>query len=399
MLILLSLSLTCVAIVVAVPVVVFSIEIVAGCALSRRNWTTTPSRGRGRCAVLVPAHNESAGMLPTLAGIKAQLRADDRLLVVADNCTDDTASVAAMAGAAVVVRNDQGRRGKGYALDYGRCHLRENPPDVVIVVDADCRIADGAIDRLVAVCEGTQRPVQGLYLVVAHDDSSQSIRITEFASRVKNWLRPLGLRALGLPCQLMGSGMAFPWAVFRSAQLASGSIVEDLELGLDLARTGNAPAFCPFHTVTSELPFSIEGARTQRLRWEAGHISLILTAAPRLIVASIMQRNLSLLALALDLAVPPLTVLGVLTGGVLVVSSIGMLLGVASTAAMLISLGSLGGLICAVFISWLKCGRDILPLRTIAPIASYIIAKLPIYRQMVSRRSRSAWIRTDRKKV
>jgi hypothetical protein len=107
---------------------------------------------------------------------------------------------------------------------------------------------------------------------------------------------------------------------------------------------------------------------------------------------------LNLLALALDLAVPPLTLLGVLTVGMLILATIGTLLGLPSTA-MLISIASLVGLTGGVFISWLKSGRDILPLRTITAIASYVIAKFPIYRNMISHRSRSEWIRTDRQKI
>ena len=58
---------------------------------------------------------------------------------------------------------------------------------------------------------------------------------------MKNWVRPLGLSNLNLPCQLMGTGMAFPWELIRSANLASGSIVEDTKLGLELA-SGRTPA-------------------------------------------------------------------------------------------------------------------------------------------------------------
>ena len=169
----LSFSLVSVAVVLAIPVTVFLIEIVASSVLPQRNWVMPPSRDRRlRCAVLVPAHNESTGLLPTLADISAQLRAADRLLVIADNCTDDTASIAAMAGAVVVIRNEPGRKGKGYALACGLGHLREDPPDIVIVVDADCRVADGAIDRLIAACEVTQRPVQGLFQMIAPDELS-----------------------------------------------------------------------------------------------------------------------------------------------------------------------------------------------------------------------------------
>jgi glycosyltransferase involved in cell wall biosynthesis len=55
---------------------------------------------------IVPAHNEGAGLLPTIEDIKAQLHLGDRLLVVPDYCTDDTATIAAAAGAEVVERRD-----------------------------------------------------------------------------------------------------------------------------------------------------------------------------------------------------------------------------------------------------------------------------------------------------
>src|ERR1700730_7389902 len=91
------------AMLVAIPVIVLLLEITAATILSRRECSVGPSGGNcARIAVIVPAHNESVGILPTLADIKAQLRASDRLLVVADNCTDDTASVAALVGAEVL---------------------------------------------------------------------------------------------------------------------------------------------------------------------------------------------------------------------------------------------------------------------------------------------------------
>src|SRR5262249_18472589 len=153
-----------------------------------------------------------------------------RVLVVADNCTDDTAVVAAAAGAEVTVRHDLMRVGKGYALDWGLRHLSVDPPDVVIMVDADCRLGAGAIERLMASVLATGRPVQALYLMTVPERSAVNHRVAEFAWRAKNWIRPLGLHRLGLPCQLMGTGMAFPWAVIRTAELASGRIVEDLRL-------------------------------------------------------------------------------------------------------------------------------------------------------------------------
>src|SRR5262245_47091316 len=97
----------------AIPVSIFCLEIVAAIALAQRPYATRQGHGaRGRVAVLVPAHNESRGLQSTLADVQSQLRPGDRLLVVADNCDDDTAAVAVAAGADVVERHDISKRGK-----------------------------------------------------------------------------------------------------------------------------------------------------------------------------------------------------------------------------------------------------------------------------------------------
>ena len=120
-----------------------------------------------RVAVLVPAHNESVGIIPTLADAQSQLRSGDRLLVVADNCSDDTAEVARAGGAAVLEREDPERRGKGYALSAGVAHLSADPPDIVVIVDADCRLSPNAIPRLAARCAQSRRPTQANYVMRA----------------------------------------------------------------------------------------------------------------------------------------------------------------------------------------------------------------------------------------
>src|ERR1700722_459165 len=285
--------LTFIAAIVASVVAVFVVEVIAALTVGRRSnalSSVTNSDIAARIAVLVPAHNEGTGLLPTLEDIKLQLRPGDRVLVVADNCTDDTATVARTAGAEVIERQDPVRRGKGYALDFGIQHLSLAPPDILIMIDADCRIAANAITRLTQLCAMTHRPVQALYLMAAPGNSRINHQVAEFAWRVKNWLRPLGLWALGLPCQLMGTGMAFPWEAIRSVDLANGWLVEDLKLGLDLTSQGHPPLFCPSALVSSQFGSSAKAAQTQRERWERGHIGMILTAAPRLFYRAVAFR-------------------------------------------------------------------------------------------------------------
>ncbi len=399
MVILISLILTVLAALVAIPVILFCVEIMAAAASSR---TSRPPRShaasRAAIAVLVPAHNESQGLADTLEAIKAQLRPKDRLLVVADNCSDDTAAIAVAAGASVTERNDTGKRGKGYALDWGLKHLRHDPPEVVVFIDADCRLASGALEELANACSATGRPVQALYLMKAPEKSQIDYCVAEFAWCVKNRVRPLGLAALNLPCQLMGTGMAFPWEVINAANLASGQIVEDLKLGLDLARAGHPALFWPSAVITSSFPVSHIGAESQRKRWEKGHLNLIAVAGPGLLYEGLVRRNLGLLALTFDLVVPPLTLLGIIVASMLVVSGGGRLLGGSSLALPISALNFLGYL-AAVLVCWLKWGRDVLPVRAIPSVALYVAEKLPLYRQIISGQVGSHWIRTDRGKT
>ena len=144
----------------AIPVTVLVVEIVAAILLPSESQAPEAEQVRCRVAVLVPAHNESAGLRPTIADIKPQLRGGDMLIVVADNCSDDTAAVAAAAGADVIERNDLSKIGKGYALDWGVRHLSKDAPAIVVVIDADCRIAANSIDRLARVCAQERADLQ-----------------------------------------------------------------------------------------------------------------------------------------------------------------------------------------------------------------------------------------------
>jgi cellulose synthase/poly-beta-1,6-N-acetylglucosamine synthase-like glycosyltransferase len=380
----------------AVPVAVFFFEIIAALLLSARESTFTSKSGlRKRVAVIVPAHNEGDGILATIEDIRTQLYHGDRLLVVADNCSDDTATIASNAGAEVIERNQSKKIGKGYALDFALKHLSSDPPGVVICIDADCSVAEGTIHRLAIVCAATHRPIQALNSMTAGSDSSVNHRVAEFAWRVKNWVRPLGLSALHLPCQLMGTGMAFPWDLIRSVDLANGSLVEDVKLGLDLTKAGRPPLFCLSASVTSHFAASAEGASSQRRRWEEGSIRLILTTAPRLLYAAIVERNLGLLALTLDLMIPPLSLLMIMVVSLVVGTGVSVFYGFPPTA-LFISAACLATLVVAVFLSWVTYGRDILPLKSIFLVFRYMFAKVPMYRKILSTRSASPWLRTDR---
>jgi cellulose synthase/poly-beta-1,6-N-acetylglucosamine synthase-like glycosyltransferase len=385
-------ALQALALLLLLPVSVFFAEIVLGIAMPRRAMPESPARGR--LAVLIPAHNEASLIVATLRSITPQLHAGDRLLVVADNCSDATASLAAEHGAQVIERRDESRRGKGFALDFGIRHLAADAPDVVVIVDADCALSADCIDRLAQLCRQRERPVQALYLMRSWPGAPSRMQIPEFSWLVKNMARPLGLHALGLPCQLMGSGMAFPFAQLRAANLATGHIVEDLKLGIDLACAGSAPLFCPEALVTSEFARSAQGAASQRTRWEHGHLGVILRDVPHLLRHALLARSVDSFALALDLAVPPLALLALLIGATGLAALIAMLLG-RGTAALAIAAIDCALLGSAVLAAWWVYGRRVLALRTIPFAAVYALGKIPLYARFLVTRQK-AWVRSKR---
>ncbi len=377
----------------AVPVLVLLFQVVLSLP-ARRSSEPTPEVARPCVAVLMPAHDEAAGIAASLATVRPQLESGDRLLVVADNCRDDTARIAAAEGAEVVERADATRRGKGYALDFGVRHLSGDPPQVLVIVDADCAVQPGALDRLVRECAASGRPVQALYLMQSPLGAGLKARLGEFAWLVRNLARPLGWHRAGLPCQLMGTGMAFPWPLIRQAPLASPHLVEDLQLGLDLAAAGAPPRFCPEARVTSRFPADAQALATQRARWEHGHLGVIAGQVPKLLWRALSRGKPALATMVLDLAVPPLASLVLMLLAWLLLSGLAAAMG-ASAGPLGSVCASLALLAVAVLLAWAGHGRHVVGLSELLGAPLYALAKLPVYMGWCRGRS-LLWVRTRR---
>ena len=376
-----------------IPVAVFTVQVLL--SLLPYFDKPLPTVARPSIAVLIPAHNEQQGIGATLDSLRAQLEPGDRIIVIADNCEDNTAAIARSYGAIAIERTDTVKRGKSYALDFGMRYLEENqPPETVIIVDADCLIQPDTLRRLASLAVHRNRPVQALYLMYSPPNSSLKTKIAEFAWAVKNWARAVGYHRLGLPCQLMGTGMAFPWALIQKANIASGHIVEDLKLGLELADQKHPPLFCPEAVVTSVFPINNEGVKSQRTRWEHGHLGMIATEAPTLLLRSLAKFNIGMLALVLDMCVPPLALLTLLVlalalAGILLASLTHVVLPGGVAVLLLMVLGV------TVLLAWAKFGRSILTLASLGYAPIYMLAKIPLYLKFLVRRQ-VEWVRSKR---
>lgn len=380
----------------------FSLLVLTVAALgARRSHAGFPARSsaagveRPPVAVLVPAHNESAHVLPTIACLQAQLRPGDRLVVIADNCSDDTAARARAAGADVIERCDPQRRGKGYALAFGVDHLRLDPPEVVLVVDADCVLSADAVSVIAQDCWRSARPVQMLDLMSAGAGAGLKLRVLEFAMLMKNLVRPLGSFRLGQACHLMGTGMAFPWPLIAGAELATGHVAEDMKLGVELTKAGHAPRFLVDAQVSSAFVQDTGVAKVQKSRWEHGHLATLAEELPGLLRAALCMRDPALMVLAMDLMIPPVAFYFLLLGALLAVTVLAAWIWpVFGAMAVLTTLGA-ACFALAIGLAWFFFGRHLLSVGELLSTPLYALWKLPVYVAFFLKK-RSSWVRTRR---
>lgn len=232
--------------------------------------------------VLVPAHDEEASLPATLASLRTQSHRPERIIVVADNCTDATVDLARAAGVEVVesVGNTDKKAGAlNQALRILLPTLAEN--DVVMVMDADTALDDGFLAEAVRrfVEDRALMAVGGLFHgddgsgLIGQFQRNEYIRYARDLRRRRgrvfvltgtaSLFRPRALRAVG------GSrGEALPGTpgdVYDTAALT-----EDNELTIALKSLGAlmvSPSSC---TVVTEVMPTWSTLWSQRLRWQRG---------------------------------------------------------------------------------------------------------------------------------
>lgn len=376
-----------------IPMIVFCIECLVGVfAPLQEHDTNAPIQPRLK--VLVPAHNEADHIHSTLEALISEVLATDSIFVIADNCTDNTADIARSYGTTVLERQDANHPGKGYALDFALQTLQADPPEVIIVIDADCRVTPGTIALLAQKAVQEQRPIQATYLMEAAEIEGLTDRISAFAIKVRNLVRSVGITQLGYPCLLAGSGMAFPWDILQQVSLAGSKCVDDMQLTIDLAIAGHTPTYTTAGRVIGRL-MQNQAAQSQRSRWEHGHLQVIFTQVPKLLRESWRQKRLSLVMLALDLSVPPLSLLVVLWFLTFSLSIVATFLGLLAWQFLAV-LGLAGGMLgFALGSAWVKFGRHDLPLQILLAIPVYILWKLPIYLNFWVQ-PQTQWLKTER---
>lgn len=381
---------------VAVPVTFSCAYLLALTLLSGAPRPPARSNRQLRFDVFVPAHNEEAGIERTVASLlRIDWPADRfRVIVIADNCIDATASLARKAGAQVLERHDAQRRGKGYALAFGfAASLAEGRADAVVVVDADAEVSQNLLEAFAARIEAGAHAVQAHYGVL-NPWASWRTQLITIAKGAFHVVRSRARERLGVSCGLRGNGWCVTHALLRAVPYQCFSLTEDLEYGIELGLAGYRVAYADEANSDADMVSSETIARKQRQRWEQGRFELVRGRTLPLLTAAVRRRSLVCLDLALDLMVLPLSyialnivalvALAVVIGGTVPSVRIWAWWALACGAALLVH----------VMRGWQLSGTGVRGLATLARVPGFLVWKILV---LLGRRSQ-AWVRTEREK-
>lgn len=233
-----------------------------------------------RFAVIIPAHNEGAVISQLLKSLKAQDYPSELLdiFVAADNCTDNTAEVAAAHGAEVIFAHGKSR-GKAEAIRFAIEHIQaicgsiDKVYDCIAVFDADNTLRPDCISKMNDMLNCGYGAVQ-CRIEAKNPHDNWLTAAYSFWNRLETRFGKMGSHNLGIGCKLSGTGFAVDTAVLSECPWNCSSIAEDLEYTMELGLIGIKPGFASKAIVYDEKPSGFKTSVMQRLRWAQGIVNV-----------------------------------------------------------------------------------------------------------------------------
>ena len=363
------------------------------------SWPLPPpprSRRELKFDLIVPAHNEAGVIARTIANLKRIDWPADRfrILVVADNCTDDTAAIARAAGASVIERQDDTLRGKGYALQYAFAHsLRECRASAIAVVDADAEVSTNLLEAFASRLERGAQAIQVHYGVLDPDGSWRT-RLLAIAMAAYHIVRSRARERQHVSSGIRGNGWCVTRELLQQTPYSSFSLAEDIEYGIALGLAGHRVWYAGEAEAAQHMTADPLVARKQRQRWEFGRFRLIRTSTLPLLRAALTRPSGVCLDLALDLIVLPITYVALNVGALLLLALLANWLWPGFRGWMEFSLGCVAAIALYVARGWSLSGTGLRGLLDLIGAPIFIIWKVML---MLTSRPQAEWVRTERK--
>jgi cellulose synthase/poly-beta-1,6-N-acetylglucosamine synthase-like glycosyltransferase len=367
----------------------------------RTRTTIEPSPNK-RFVVMIPAHNEEELIGRTLDSLAAANYPSGliQVHVAADNCNDNTVSIARARNVEVHERWAPHDGGKGPALQWlwQELRARAEPIDGVVIIDADTTVGPEFFRVMASRLSQGQAVIQSYY-AVSRPESSDAAAFRAAALAVRHYLRPLGRTQLGGTAGLHGNGMVFTPDVLDRQQW-SNHLTEDIELQLELLLDGVLVDFAPDAEVHAEMPDTIDGSRTQHERWERGRVDLARRYVPTLMhhaVTSKAPHRVACVDAAVDQLLPPLSITAMATA-VWLAAGAGLAHRNPDRATRAIKIGLVLLVVQAAHVgSALHMVKAPLALyRSLIRTPRMVAWKTALWLRILVRPSRVAWVRTAR---
>lgn len=258
-----------------------------------------------RLLFLVPAHDEEAIIAQCVHSIKGMDYPLDhiRIVVIADNCEDQTAEVARVEGVDCIERNNLLSVGKPHALAWAINLLKDSQWDACVIIDADTVVHSGFAKGLAAKGPLRSVVVQG-YFSTLNESDSWLTRLAGVLARCRYEINyPLRTQA-GLNCPLTGNGMCIGRDLLEPFGWQAFSLTENWEL-----YAGYTVAGVPIRYAENALLYSLEVSSlrqgySQRRRWLAGRLLVAREWVPQIARSSSISLHQKLDSIA-ELTVPP----------------------------------------------------------------------------------------------
>jgi len=241
-------------------------------------------RRPGQVTAVIPAHNEEMPIGDTIRSLARQSLRPARVVVICDNCTDDTAGAAAAAGASVLTTMNNDARKAG-ALNQAFASLLPilGEEDLVLVMDADSRISGRWIEYASGILRDNPRVggVSGVFLgepgggFVGQLQRNEYFRYSREVFRRRQAPVLSGTGTLFRVPALLLVGRERGWSLPGDPgdYYDSHSMTEDNEMTLAMKTLGfRCVAGAGCETTTEVMP-TWKALFRQRLRWQKGALS------------------------------------------------------------------------------------------------------------------------------
>jgi len=351
-----------------------------------------------RFGIIIPAHDEELLLDRLLKSISKQDYPSEivKTIVVADNCSDDTAKIGLTNGALVLERKDDQHRGKGYAIKFALGNIDMNKYDALFIIDADSFIENDLLRQLDRVVRNGNKIIQ-CYNGVANPNESWFTRLLHVSRIISNEIYHPAKQKLGLSSFLMGNGMCFSTEILKKYGWDAFTVGEDWEYYAKLIQAGEMVAFANKARVYHQESSSLRQATSQRMRWSSGRFAIAWKYGIGLLFRGLAERNIKKMDASLPLILPnPSLGMNITIIGLLLSLCLALVSNNYNFLLWFIILVVLQFIIFMVGISYTRNKMKNFISLFAAPL--FLIWKMVIDILSVLGMGRKAWTRTERKK-